>query len=55
MDPRYAFYIWASFGLTALVVLWNVLAPQWQRQQQRLRLSAARDDESATSGSHPHD
>ena len=39
MDPRYAAFIWASFGLTALVVMWNVLAPRWQRNELKRRLS----------------
>ena len=29
----YAFYVWTSYGLTAAVLLWNVLAPIVQRKQ----------------------
>ena len=32
----YAFYVWTSFGLTALVVVWEVLALK-QRRSQALR------------------
>ncbi len=32
----YAFYVWTSFGLTALVVVWEVLALR-QRRSQALR------------------
>jgi heme exporter protein D len=34
----YAFYVWFSFGLTALCVIWVVLALR-KRSQQALRLS----------------
>ena len=44
MDPRYAFFIWASFGLVAAVMLWNLLAPSRTRNQIRARLSEAQDD-----------
>ena len=44
MDPRYAFYIWMSFGLAAAMVLWNVLAPRIERNQLRQRLSEAAED-----------
>ena len=29
----YAFYVWTSYGLTTVVLLWNVLAPVVQRKQ----------------------
>jgi len=29
----YAFYVWTSYGLTTVVLLWNVLAPVLQRKQ----------------------
>ena len=36
---RYAFYIWTSYALAALVLVINVLLPLWQRRGvfQRLR------------------
>jgi heme exporter protein D len=34
----YAFYVWFSFGLTALCVVWEVVALR-QRSAQALRLS----------------
>ncbi|MGH8541871.1 MAG: heme exporter protein CcmD [Stenotrophobium sp.] len=27
----YAGYVWSSFGVTALVLAWNLLAPRWRR------------------------
>jgi heme exporter protein CcmD len=48
MDPRYAFFIWASFGIGAVVVLWNVLAPWQARNQLRQRLSEAAEDSGET-------
>ena len=36
---RYAFYIWTSYALAAIVLVANVLLPLWQRRGvlQRLR------------------
>ena len=36
---RYAFYIWTSYALAAIVLLVNVVLPLWQRRGvlQRLR------------------
>ena len=31
----YAFYVWSAYGLTALVLLANALAPWWRRRQWR--------------------
>lgn len=28
----YAFYVWTSFGITAVVLLWNVFAPIFQHR-----------------------
>lgn len=39
MDPRYAFFIWASFGIAAAAVLWNVLSPRLERNELKRRLS----------------
>jgi len=44
MDPRYAFFIWTSFGIAAAMVLWNVLAPRVERNQLKARLSQAAED-----------
>lgn len=44
MDPRYAFFIWMSFGIAAVAVLWNVFAPRLERNQLRQRLSEAAED-----------
>jgi len=46
MDPRYALFIWSSFGVAALAVVWNLLAPKLARNQIRRRLSDALDDHS---------
>ena len=32
MDPRYALFIWASYGLSALVVVWNLWSPRRTRK-----------------------
>ena len=29
----YAFYVWTSYGITALVLLLNLLVPLWQRKR----------------------
>lgn len=44
MDPRYAFFIWSSFGTAAAVILWNVLAPRLARNELKRRLSEAAED-----------
>ena len=44
MDPRYAMFIWLSFGIAAAVVVWNVLAPRLERNQLKRRLSEAAED-----------
>lgn len=44
MNPKYAFFIWTSYGLTALVVLWNLLAPRLRRNDLQRRLSEGADD-----------
>jgi len=47
MDPRYAFFIWASFGVAAIAVLWNVLAPYFARRRLLQRLAESQEDEAA--------
>lgn len=44
MDPRYATFIWACFGITALAVLWNVLAPLIERNKLKARLSESAEE-----------
>ncbi len=44
MDPRYAAFIWCSFGLAAVTVLWNVLAPSFKRRALLQQLREVRDD-----------
>ena len=29
----YAFYVWTSYGIAALVLIANLLAPRWQRRR----------------------
>lgn len=48
MDPRYAFFIWASFGVAALAVLWNAASPWLARKAIRQRLLDAADDNSTS-------
>lgn len=42
----YAFYVWTSYGITALVLLIGILKPLWQHQQtlRALRLKRLRND-----------
>lgn len=44
MDPRYATFIWACFGIAALAVLWNVIAPMIERNKLKARLSESVED-----------
>lgn len=44
MDPRYATFIWACFGIAALAVLWNVFAPRIERNKLKARLSESAED-----------
>jgi heme exporter protein CcmD len=44
MDPRYALFIWSSFGIAAVAVLWNVLSPRFQRNDLMRRLSEHAED-----------
>lgn len=45
MDPRYAGFIWGSYGLTALLLAWNLLSPLLARRALRQRLAEAAEDE----------
>ena len=44
MDPRYAFFIWMSFGIAAVMVAWNVIAPRIERKQLRAALAESQED-----------
>ena len=43
MNPKYAFFIWTSYGLALAVVLWNVLVPRLRRDELKKRLSEVED------------
>lgn len=43
MNPKYALFIWTSYGLALAVVLWNVLVPQLRRGELKKRLSEVED------------
>lgn len=45
MNPRYAFFIWFSYGLTLAVLVWNLAAPYWRRRQLQRRLRSAEDED----------
>ena len=38
---KYAFYVWTSYGLAAVILVINLVIPLWQRQR-ILRLLARR-------------
>jgi heme exporter protein CcmD len=44
MNPKYALFIWSSYGLALAVVLWNAFAPQFRRRELKQRLSEAADE-----------
>ena len=35
----YAFYVWTSFGIAAVIYAWNAVAPRLQRRDIEKRLS----------------
>ncbi|HEX4871368.1 MAG TPA: heme exporter protein CcmD [Nevskiaceae bacterium] len=41
----YAPFVWGSFGCAALVLVWNVLAPRWQRRALRQQLEMMDPDD----------
>jgi len=43
MNPKYALFIWSSYGLALLVVLWNAFVPQFRRNELKKRLSEGTD------------
>ena len=45
MEPRYATFIWVSYGLAAATVLWNVLAPLLARKQVVQKLRQRNDEQ----------
>lgn len=51
MDPRYAGFIWGSYGLTALVIVCNLLLPALGRKALRQRLAERAEEEADDSPS----
>jgi heme exporter protein CcmD len=43
MNPKYALFIWSSYGLALAVVLWNAFAPHFRRNELKKRLSEGAD------------
>jgi len=43
VNPKYALFIWTSYGLALAVVLWNVFAPRLRRSELKKRLSEGPD------------
>jgi heme exporter protein CcmD len=39
MSGKYALFIWGSYALTALILLWNILSPRITRSAVMRRLS----------------
>jgi heme exporter protein CcmD len=39
VNPKYAVYVWSSYGLTLAVLIWNVLMPQLRRAELKRRLA----------------
>ncbi|WP_273457628.1 heme exporter protein CcmD [Nevskia ramosa] len=39
MNEKHAVFIWSSYALSAVVLLWNWLAPRFKRNELRRRLS----------------
>ena len=37
MNPKYAMFIWGSYGFTLAVVIWNVLVPLLRRGELKRR------------------
>ncbi|MDR3416796.1 MAG: heme exporter protein CcmD [Nevskia sp.] len=44
MNPKYAIFIWGSYGLTLAVLLWNAIAPLLRRNTLKRTLSEAAED-----------
>ncbi|MCK9192830.1 MAG: heme exporter protein CcmD [Nevskia sp.] len=44
MNPKYAFFIWSSYALTALVLLWNLISPALTRKALLNKISAGNGD-----------
>lgn len=38
----YGFYVWTAYGFTALVLIWTLCAPIWQRRQWLQKMSRKR-------------
>jgi heme exporter protein D len=43
MNPKYALFIWTSYGLTLAVLLWNVFAPRLRRGEIKRQLAETAD------------
>jgi heme exporter protein CcmD len=37
MNPKYALFIWGSYGLTLAVLMWNVFVPTLRRGELKRR------------------
>ncbi|MBL6750477.1 MAG: heme exporter protein CcmD [Nevskia sp.] len=46
MNPKYAVFIWGSYALTALVLVWNAFAPRLRRNDLKRLLSAGAESDS---------
>lgn len=45
----YAFYVWSAYGITALIITWEIVALIVKRRtQSRMELSVAGEHESST-------
>lgn len=45
MNEKHAVFIWTSYGLTAVLLLWNWLSPRLTRNELQRRLSEDAPDE----------
>jgi heme exporter protein CcmD len=43
MNPKYALFIWSSYGLALAVLLWNAYTPYLRRNQLKRTLSESLD------------
>lgn len=39
MNPKYAIYVWSSYGLTLAVLIWNVLMPRLRSAELKRHLA----------------
>jgi heme exporter protein CcmD len=45
MNPKYAVFIWGSYGLTLAVLAWNLIVPRLRRSDLRRRFAAGDEAE----------